>query len=52
MLDAGNPESVKSYFKALSQKITSIDVLINNVGVAGPTGPMEDLTIEDWRAND
>ena len=48
-VDAGNPESVKSYFKTLSQKITSIDVLINNVGVAGPTGPMEDLTIEDWR---
>ena len=48
-VDAGNPESVKSYFKALSQKVTSIDVLINNVGIAGPTGPMEDLTIEDWR---
>jgi len=48
-VDAGNPESVKSYFKTLSQKITSIDALINNVGIAGPTGPMEDLTIEDWK---
>ncbi len=48
-VDAGNPESVKSYFKTLSQKVTSIDALINNVGIAGPTGPMEDLTIEDWK---
>jgi len=48
-VDAGNPESVKSYFKTLSQKIISIDALINNVGIAGPTGPMEDLTIEDWK---
>jgi len=48
-VDAGNPESVKSYFETLSQKITSIDALINNVGIAGPTGPMEDLTIEDWK---
>ncbi len=48
-VNAGNPESVKSYFKTLSQKVTSIDALINNVGIAGPTGPMEDLTIEDWK---
>ena len=48
-VDAGNPESVKSYFKALSQKVKSIDALINNVGIAGPTGPIEDLTIEDWK---
>ena len=48
-VDAGNPDSVRTYFETLSKKVSSIDALINNVGIAGPTGPMEDLTIEDWK---
>jgi NAD(P)-dependent dehydrogenase (short-subunit alcohol dehydrogenase family) len=48
-VNAGDPDSVKKYFESLSGKISSIDALINNVGVAGPTGLMEDLSIVDWR---
>jgi len=33
----------------LKERIASIDTLINNVGIAGPTGPMESLSISDWR---
>ena len=48
-IDASSPDLVKAYFKKLSKKISSIDALINNVGIAGPTGLMEDLTIEEWQ---
>ena len=48
-VDAKNPDSVEQYFSSLKEKITSIDALINNVGIAGPTGPMESLSIADWR---
>ena len=39
----------KIFFYALKERIVSIDALINNVGIAGPTGPMESLSISDWR---
>lgn len=26
-----------------------LDILVNNAGVAGPTGPVEDVTDEEWR---
>ena len=48
-VDARNSDSVKQYFSSLKEKIASIDALINNVGIAGPTGPMESLSISDWR---
>jgi len=48
-VDAGDSASVKKYFESISSKISSIDALINNVGIAGPTGPMEDLLIDEWQ---
>ena len=48
-IDAKNPDSVEKYFYSLKERITSIDALINKVGIAGPTGPMESLSISDWR---
>lgn len=35
--------------KALSDRVGAIDVLVNNAG-ATPTGPIEDLDIDAWRA--
>ena len=48
-VNAGDATSVKKYFKSLKLKISSIDALINNVGIAGPTGTMEDISVEDWK---
>ena len=48
-VNASDSDSVKKYFESLAEKISSIDALINNVGIAGPTGLMEDLSIVDWR---
>ncbi len=45
-VDAANADSVNNYFKSL--KLSSIDGLINNVGIAGPTGTMEEISIDDW----
>ena len=35
---ANNPKEVLRYFLGIKNKIRSIDALINNVGIAGPTG--------------
>ena len=48
-INASDPGSVKKYFESLTNKLSSIDALINNVGIAGPTGVMEDLSIDDWK---
>jgi len=48
-VDAKNQDSVEKYFYSLKDRIASIDALINNVGIAGPTGPMESLSISDWK---
>jgi len=46
---ANVPKSVLNYFLELKDQISSIDGLINNVGIAGPTGKIEDLDIEEWK---
>jgi len=46
---ANDPEDVLNYFLKLKDQISNIDGLINNVGIAGPTGKIEDLEIEEWR---
>jgi NAD(P)-dependent dehydrogenase (short-subunit alcohol dehydrogenase family) len=42
-------DSVSNYFLELKNKISSIDGLINNVGIAGPTGKIENINIEEWK---
>ena len=44
-----DPECVLNYSLELKDNITSIDGLINNVGIAGPTGNIENLEIEEWK---
>jgi NAD(P)-dependent dehydrogenase (short-subunit alcohol dehydrogenase family) len=48
-VNASDPESVTQYFETLSNKVSSISALINNVGIAGPTGMMEDVSVDDWK---
>ena len=42
-------QEVENYFNKIKDKIDNIDALINNVGIAGPTGKLEDLNINDWK---
>ena len=42
-------QEVENYFNKIKDKVDNIDALINNVGIAGPTGKLEDLDINDWK---
>ena len=42
-------QEVENYFNKIKDKIDNIDALINNVGIAGPTGKLEELNINDWK---
>jgi|TARA_B100001971_G_scaffold120673_1_gene111117 NAD(P)-dependent dehydrogenase (short-subunit alcohol dehydrogenase family) len=46
--DASDEYEVSNFFDQIKKKIKKIDALINNVGVAGPTGTIEKLNSKDW----
>ena len=46
--DASNEDEVSNLFNKIKKKTKKIDALINNVGIAGPTGSLEKLNSEDW----
>jgi len=46
--DASDEYEVSNFFNKINKKTKKIDALINNVGVAGPTGTIEKLSSEDW----
>ena len=46
--DASEEYDVENFFDKIRKKTKKIDALINNVGVAGPTGTIEKLNSEDW----
>ena len=47
-IDASNEIEVIDFFEIIKKKFKKIDALINNVGVAGPTGTIEKLESSDW----
>tara|TARA_B100000287_G_scaffold277699_1_gene261654 strand:+ start:568 stop:1353 length:786 start_codon:yes stop_codon:yes gene_type:complete len=46
--DASDEYEVSNFFNEINKKTKKIDALVNNVGVAGPTGTIEKLSSEDW----
>ena len=48
-VNAHDAQEVEDYFNKIENKVDSVDALINNVGIAGPTGKLEELNINDWR---
>ena len=46
--DASDEYEVANFFNQIKKKTKKIDALINNVGVAGPTGTIEKLNSDDW----
>ncbi len=46
--DASDEDDVANFFDRIKKKTKKIDALINNVGIAGPTGTIEKLSSEDW----
>jgi NAD(P)-dependent dehydrogenase (short-subunit alcohol dehydrogenase family) len=48
--DVSQPESVRDLFARLRGEYRRLDLLFNNAGTGAPAIPLEDLTIEQWRA--
>ena len=46
--NVGDESSVEAVFAEFEAFCGGIDVLVNNVGIAGPTKPAEQLTLEEW----
>ena len=48
LCDASNEYQVSHFFKKVKKKTKKIDALINNVGIAGPTGTLDKLKSKEW----
>lgn len=47
-VDVSDREQIESWFKDIYAKSASLDVLVNNVGVAGPHAGVEEMELKDW----
>jgi NAD(P)-dependent dehydrogenase (short-subunit alcohol dehydrogenase family) len=48
--DATDPASVKALFAATHKAFGRLDVLFNNAGTGAPAVPLDELSVEQWRA--
>jgi NAD(P)-dependent dehydrogenase (short-subunit alcohol dehydrogenase family) len=48
--DLTKPENVKTVFSKVKDRWGRLDVLFNNAGMGAPAIPMEDLSVEQWKA--
>jgi len=46
--DVGEERTVQRMFDEAERRYGPVDVLVNNVGIAGPTAAIEDISSEDW----
>jgi NAD(P)-dependent dehydrogenase (short-subunit alcohol dehydrogenase family) len=48
LCDVADATQVETLFKEVKAKLGGLDVLVNNAGIAGPTGNIEDIAIAEW----
>jgi NAD(P)-dependent dehydrogenase (short-subunit alcohol dehydrogenase family) len=46
--DVADREQVAALFDQATARMGGLDVLVNNAGIAGPTGRVEEIAAEDW----
>ena len=47
--DVSDPVQVARMFERVEETLGGLDILVNNAGVSGPTAPLEQVSLEDWR---
>lgn len=47
--DVANPDDVDRLFDTALERLGGLDILLNNAGIAGPTAPVEEVDLDDWR---
>jgi len=47
--DVRSEDAVKEFFAAVREKYGRLDVLLNNAGMVGPGGRIDDIQLDDWR---
>ena len=47
--DVSDPDQVDRMFDVVRTRLGGLDTLVNNAGIAGPTGACEDIALADWR---
>lgn len=48
LADVADPAAVKRVFADVSDRLGGLDALVNNAGIAGPFGPVEDIDPGEW----
>ncbi len=48
--DVADPESVNALFARTKEAFGRLDLLFNNAGIGAPGVPLDELTVEQWRA--
>jgi NAD(P)-dependent dehydrogenase (short-subunit alcohol dehydrogenase family) len=46
--DVSDRDTVSRLFSEINQTLGGLDCLVNNAGIAGPTGRVDDISVEDW----
>lgn len=47
--DVSDEQQVTSFFKDIENTLGGLDVLVNNAGIAGPTGGIDQISSDEWR---
>lgn len=48
-VDVSDEEAVDQWFDDVMDDLDGLDVLVNNAGIKGPTGYVEEIKLDDWR---
>ena len=48
--DVGKYDDVKKVFENIRSSLGGLDFLINNAGISGPTGYVDEIEVEEWRS--
>lgn len=48
LCDVADPQAVERLFADVKASLGGLDALVNNAGIAGPTGPIDTLDLEAW----